>query len=146
MPTASRSRQPGGLARRTITGRSDGADSVVVSRADLFSMAASVDSDGSILRLLWHVLAWGSGSKLHVPALLSREACGTRVTPLTCDDLDFTGTLKKGVAHGAASRRSHVGKSTEDLAILSRELAGRARGVACHGAGTARDPRRGGAH
>lgn len=43
----------------------DGAGHSVISRATLFSVAAGpMDTDDDVLRLLWHVLAWGSGSKV----------------------------------------------------------------------------------
>ncbi len=47
-------------------GRLEGASSMTISRGELFSMAGSLDSDRDVLRLLWHVLAWGSGSRLRL--------------------------------------------------------------------------------
>ncbi|MFF3253859.1 hypothetical protein ACFYWP_23260 [Actinacidiphila glaucinigra] len=54
-----------GLPGGPITAPADGPGRNSISRAALFTMAtAPLDSDEDVLRLLWHVLAWGSGSKL----------------------------------------------------------------------------------
>jgi hypothetical protein len=35
----------------------------MLTRADLFALAIDLDTDGALLRLLWHVLAWGTGPR-----------------------------------------------------------------------------------
>lgn len=46
-----------GVSGTTVTGRAE------ISRGDIFVLARDRDS-AAVFRLLWHVLAWGSGSKL----------------------------------------------------------------------------------
>ncbi|QKV93536.1 hypothetical protein HUT19_18665 [Streptomyces sp. NA02950] len=51
---------PGG----PIGGETKGDGYTTITRSRLFSLASEAESDEEILGLLWHVLAWGSGSKL----------------------------------------------------------------------------------
>jgi hypothetical protein len=55
-------RLPGG----PVTGRTGHGGATVISRGQLFALASDVDleSEHDVLRLLWHVLSWGSGFKL----------------------------------------------------------------------------------
>jgi hypothetical protein len=58
------------LAARDLPGRlttgPPGADPALLTRAELFRMGRALESNQDVLRLLWHVLAWGSGSKLRL--------------------------------------------------------------------------------
>lgn len=55
-------RLPGG----PVTGHTDHGGTTTISRGQLFDLASEADpeSEHDVLRLLWHVLAWGSGFKL----------------------------------------------------------------------------------
>ncbi|WP_342593451.1 hypothetical protein [Streptomyces inhibens] len=53
---------PGG----PIGGDTGSSGQTIISRAHLFELAKHLGSDKDSLRFLWHVLAWGSGSKLRL--------------------------------------------------------------------------------
>lgn len=55
-------RLPGG----PVSGRTNHGGRTVISRGQLFALASDADleSEHDVLRLLWHILAWGSGFKL----------------------------------------------------------------------------------
>lgn len=55
-----------GLPGGPVTGRTGPGGRTTISRGQLFALASDADlaSDHDLLRLLWHVLAWGSGFTL----------------------------------------------------------------------------------
>lgn len=59
---------PGGPLRARPGASATGVTRWVLSRGDVFALARDLDQDEAVLRLLWHVLAWGSGQKLRLNA------------------------------------------------------------------------------
>lgn len=97
-----------GLLGAPLTAVADGAGRTVISRAALFSMAAGpMESEEDVFRLLWHVLAWGSGAKVRnnhrrldgirqsttvAAAALREAACLARTDPEAAYRRLFSGT------------------------------------------------------